>query len=247
MKRELRPPVTLQAPSPPEGNDSGTGTDNDSGFVMHDAVTPLHNPLLALPLSVIDPGASTTRDEGEGRLPLLRAALFQLQREHKTLCAEGGVGSLVAALTPSVRVHASMHASLFKPDSSWKPRVCLIAPSAHVMAPAEADVMTVEERVQCIPVADDPHGCVAFPNWPLHAPRRLVAHFDARRAGGVGAAATMQMERTGLDRVTMRVSSANGEQFFVQPGNLSGVHTYARTSVHTVEGAKSSTKKRRPV
>ena len=196
VKRETRRPVVIGATSPlSEG----------------DPLRMQHNPLLAYPLALIDPGGSATRDEGEGRLPFVRAALYQLQREHEGLCAEGGACSLVAALTPATRLHATAHAALFQLDAPWKPRVCLVAPSAHRFAPEEADAMTEEERVQCIPVADDPHGCVAFPNWPILPPKRVILHFDAKRVG-VGAAAMMQLERTGVHQLTVRVASSNGER-----------------------------------
>lgn len=169
-----------------------------------------HNPLLAYPFHLIDPGASQTRDEGEARLPHVRAALHQLQRAHAGLCDDSGEAALAALLTPATRLHVSVRASIFQADAPWKPRVCLVAPSAHRFSPNQADNMTEEERVQCIPVADDPQGCVAYPNWPLAPPKRVVVHFDAKRMGA-GGAATMQMARTGVDMVTIRVASSNGE------------------------------------
>jgi len=200
-KRQRRPPIAMGLRSPP-GEGEGEG-DTDPVLV--------HNPLLAYPRALIDPGGEATRDEGEARLPHVRAALYQLQREHAGLCAPAGACSLVAALTPATRLHGAAHAALFQAEASWKPRVCLVAPTAHTFAPDEADAMREEERVQCIPIADDPHGCVAFPNWPRPPPKRVVVHFDARRIG-IGAAATVQFERTGYEQVTMRVTSSTGER-----------------------------------
>ena len=188
VKRELRPPVTVWRRSP----------------------MPL-NPLLAYPLATIDPAASPTRDEGETRLPHLRAALRMLQRTYAGLCDEGGAQSLVAALTPAVRLHTAVHAALFQQEAPWKPRVCLVAPTTHRFSPEEADAMTEQERVQCIPVADDPHGCVAFPDWPLPPTKFVLVHFDARRVG-VGGPATIHVQRPTHDELRLTVTSSNGQR-----------------------------------
>ena len=197
FKRELRPPAYLCPQESP----------SDQG----DCAPMTLNPLLSYPMSMIDPMAGTTRDEGEARLPPLRATLRQLQRNHPGLCDGGGASALVAALTPAVRLHGAVHASLFESDAAWKPRVCLVAPSTHLFSPEDADAMAEQERVQCVPVADDPHGCVAFLNWPLVPPKRVLVHFEARRVG-VGGAATMQIERAASDQVLVRVVSSNGER-----------------------------------
>ncbi|MGZ0213891.1 MAG: hypothetical protein ACKVI4_15565 [Actinomycetales bacterium] len=197
VKRDLRPPVYLVQQESPRGEG--------------DSRTMTLNPLLAYPMGMIDPAASATRDEGELRLLPLRAALRQLQREHAGLCDEGGADTLVAALTPTVRLHGAVHAAIFRSEAPWKPRVCLVAPSTHLFSPEDADAMTEEHRVQCIPVADDPQGCVAFPNFPLVPPKRVFVHFDARRVG-VGGAAAMKIERVGIDQLSVCVVSSSGER-----------------------------------
>lgn len=171
-----------------------------------------HNPLLAYPLSQIDPAATFSRDEATVRLPHLRAALYQLTKAgHERLCEPSGAGTLVAALSPAPRLHPNVHAAIFKPDAPWEPRVCLIAPTARVFAPQIADAMTEEERVQCIPIAGDARGCVAFPHWPNAAPKRVLVHFEAQRVG-VGGHASLTLERTGVDGLVVQAVSSNGQR-----------------------------------
>ena len=181
-----------------------------------------HNPLLAYPLSQIDPAATFSRDEAAMRVPHLRAALYQLKNAgHERLCEPSGAGTLAAALSPAPRLHAAVHAAVFKSDAPWAPRVCLLAPTARVFAPQLADALREEERVQCIPIAGDARGCVAFPHWPIVPPKRVLVHFDAQRVGVGGArqpdararnADALVVQARLLQRAAVRVARRRGRR-----------------------------------
>lgn len=169
-----------------------------------------YNPLLSYPLEQIDPGATFSREEASMRLPHMRAALYQLKRGgQERLCEPSGADTLVAALSPAPRLHPSIHASIFSKDTAWTPRVCLIAPTARVFSPQHADAMSENERVQCIPIEGDARGSVAFPHWPIAAPKRVLVHFDAQRVG-VGGHASLAFHRAGVDKLEVQAISSNG-------------------------------------
>jgi hypothetical protein len=170
------------------------------------------NPLLAYPLNQIDPTGTFAREEGAVRLPPLRAALYQLgNNAHERLCESSGSNTLVAALSPSTRLHANIHAAIFSANAPWQPSVCMLAPTARVFAPQFADAMTEQERVQCIPISGDSRGSVAFPQWPLPSRKRVLAHFDAQRVG-IGGHASLSFERLGAEDLIVRAVSSNGKR-----------------------------------
>lgn len=197
-----RPPIVLVKAAPLEPLGGG----GDLSEAM------LHNPLLAYPLKQIDPEGTFSRNETEFRLPNVRATLYQLGRDaHNALCASEGDGSLVAALSPATHYHQGIHAAIFSPTAKWQARVCMLAPKVRVFEPCYADKMTEEERVQCIPIEGDARGCVAFPDWPIPAPKRVQVHFEAHRVG-VGCHASLTFERLGVDQVVARAVSSNGKR-----------------------------------
>ena len=145
------------------------------------------------------------------RVPHLRAALYQLKNAgHERLCEPSGAGTLAAALSPAPRLHAAIHAAVFKSDAPWAPRVCMLAPTARVFAPQLADALREEERVQCIPIEGDARGSVAFPRWPIVPPKRVLVHFDAQRVG-VGGHASLTLERVNADALVVQAVSSNGQ------------------------------------
>ena len=168
----------------------------------------MFNPQLAYELAHLDPSSVASRSEGDARHAPLRGTLRQLTREHPRLLDPSADDSLAAALTDVSSMRAGVNAALLDSKAAWKPRVCLHAPTARVFEPAVADTMSDAERVQCVPLKNDARHRVAFPQWPLPMPRRVLVEFS-RRQLGVGEA-WLQLERLDASRVGISALSTSG-------------------------------------
>lgn len=173
-----------------------------------DAGDGMFNPQLAYTLEQLDPSSVATRAEGELRHQPLRAALRMLAREHPRLLEAQADDGLAAALTPAPALQSVVHDALLNSAASWKPRVCLHAPTARVFEPELADAMADLQRVQCVPIKNSDR--VAFPQWPLPLPRRVLVEFPRRRLG-VGEA-WLQLERVDEDRVVLTAVSTSNQR-----------------------------------
>ena len=195
--------------------------DTDTRHPLHIAASPesmlepmtVLNPLISYPLEQIDPTAVTTQDQSETLLPMVRPVLYLLQKACPGLCDPTHAGSLAAALAPTVApvARAAVHDAVFKPAASWRPFMCLFAPTARLMPPSLADRIAEMERVQCIPVLNDPHQRVALPGYPLAMPRRVLFSFPRRRVGGARDAVA-QLDWTAEDRVRLSVRAPTGAE-----------------------------------
>lgn len=166
------------------------------------------NPLIAYPYTAIDPAGDDRRDEGEERLRLLRPVLRILGRANEGLCNPDGDGSLTSMLTPNKTQQAGVHIALFKADSPWKPRVCLVAPTARLMPPEIADTLDEEQRVKCIPVRGETR--VAYPNFPASGlpAAKLTLDFPKDKVGTGGA--HVELVRRPSHRLRASVFASNG-------------------------------------
>lgn len=141
------------------------------------------NPLIAYPLSLIDPAIDTLRDESESRLRLLRPALRMAARASPGLADVDGEKSFSSMIAETASRRTAVHISIFKSDSDGKPRIALVSPTAKAVLPTTADTFPEDLRVQCIPIDGDE--CVAVLNYPtqgMQAPK-LTLDFSRRLAG----------------------------------------------------------------
>jgi len=142
----------------------------------------MYNPLLAYDRGVLDPSVDPERDEGETRLKLLRPALYMAKKDRPGFTDVEGDASLAALITTSEAAHFAVHASLFKVDAPWKPKVRLIAPTTYTFGAETADSQLPENlRVECIPVKGTDRVCAL--NWPKERlpPPKLMIDFSKRQ------------------------------------------------------------------
>jgi len=184
--------------------------------ILIDVGDGMFNPQLAYPLEQLDPSCVATRSEGEARHTSLRAVLRCVAKERPALLDAAAPDSLGAALTHAPALRASILDALLNSAAPWKPRVCLHAPTARVFEPGLADAMSDLERVQCVPLRNDPRGRIAFPLWPLPLQCRLLVEFP-RRHLGIGEA-WLLLERVDAHRVAISAQSTEGARARVEGG-----------------------------
>ncbi len=183
------------------------------------------NPSLAYALTEIDEHLSSSRNEGEARLAPLRTALRSFASS--VACpalvdpqSDSSFGALLAGKRSAV-LGAAVLENLLSTSSANKARVCLVSATARLLNPEQADQLTEDERVQCIPVAGTDKLAQRFEGFSSRS-GHVVATVPKAIAGGARDG-TLDVERVRPNAVKISIVSASGMRKNMTSGDIPSV------------------------
>jgi len=161
------------------------------------------NPSIAYKLEQIDPGLTTSRDEGSARLELFNLAL-RSQADVLDPDSEKSLGRLLGAKRS--REESEEIISMLGDTPSKKPRICLLSSSTKLINVEEADKFDECDRRRCISVSGTNQVAIQTPETSEREGRLLIT-FPKEFLDGI-VEAKIDASRNGTELILSTLSAA---------------------------------------
>lgn len=183
------------------------------------------SPSLAYSLTDIDVNVSADRDEGEARRVPLRAVLRIFassigRPELLNPSSDSSLGALLSTKRNASHGAGVLH-SIMSSSAEEKARVCLVSANFRLLSPREADHLSEEERVGCVPVANTDKVAQRLPSASMRKAHVVVT--VSKRVASGARDATLELQRVGISAVKMSVVSSAGIRKHVPSGEIPAV------------------------
>jgi hypothetical protein len=177
---------------------------------------------LSYPLDCIDPCLDSSRDEGEERRAPLRCALrlFGKSIESAAFCdraSEASLGALLASKR-GAELGGQVFDAIMSAVAPVKASACLVSATTKLLTADEADQLSEDMRVKCVPVAGTES--LAIPADSASTTNPHVSITVPKGVCGGARDARLDVERIRPDAVKLSFVSSSGARKFMTSGKM---------------------------